>query len=82
MFKIVVTARALKDIQKLDKKRRVFIVEKLKVFAKNPGKKARKLSDPRIGSWRLRVGDYRVIFDLDDDKMVILRLGHRREIYR
>lgn len=34
--------------------------------------------------WRIRVGEYRVVFDIDDDKkMVVLRkVGHRREIYR
>lgn len=34
--------------------------------------------------WRYRVGDYRVICDIEDDRLVVLvvKVGHRREIYR
>jgi mRNA interferase RelE/StbE len=35
-----------------------------------------------IGSYRFRIGDYRVIFDVVDEKIIILTLGHGREIYR
>ncbi len=35
-----------------------------------------------MGTYRFRVGNYRVIFDLDDEQIVILRVGHRRDIYR
>ena len=36
------------------------------------------------GEWRVRVGDYRIVYDIEDDELVILvlRVGHRREIYR
>jgi mRNA interferase RelE/StbE len=41
---------------------------------------------PMVGStsWRLRVGDYRVIYDIHDKKLVILviKIKHRREVYR
>ena len=35
-------------------------------------------------SWRIRVGDYRVIYDIDDGmkQIVVLHVGHRREVYR
>ena len=45
-------------------------------------KYAQKLSDPRLGTYRFRVGEYRVIFDLEGSEIVILRVGHRKEIYR
>lgn len=35
-----------------------------------------------LGSYRFRIGDYRVVFDLEGDQIVILRVGHRREIYK
>jgi mRNA interferase RelE/StbE len=35
-----------------------------------------------LGPYRFRIGDYRVIFDLVDDEIVVLRVGHRREIYK
>ena len=42
---------------------------------------AKKLSGVEL--WRIRVGDYRVIYALDDGKLTVLvvRLGHRREVY-
>lgn len=33
------------------------------------------------GYWKLRVGDYRVIYKLEGKKVIILRIGHRREVY-
>ncbi len=35
-----------------------------------------------LGSYRFRIGDFRVIFDIEKDEIVVLRVGHRREIYR
>ena len=54
---------------------------KLKEFAKEPFKYARKLIHPKIGTYRFRIGDYRIILDIDDDNIVILRIGHRKSIY-
>jgi len=41
-----------------------------------------RLTDPRIGTYRFRVGDYRVIFDVEGNEIIVLRVGHRREIYK
>jgi mRNA interferase RelE/StbE len=35
-----------------------------------------------LGSYRFRIGDYRVIFDVEGANLIVLRVGHRREIYR
>jgi mRNA interferase RelE/StbE len=37
---------------------------------------------PLLFSYRFRVGEYRVIFDLEGDDIVVLRVGHGRQIYR
>ena len=47
-----------------------------------PSTIAERLTESELGSYRFRVGDYRVIFDLEGDEIVVLRVGHRREIYR
>lgn len=82
MFKIVLTARALRDLNKMEKETRRRIVIKLKGFAREPFINARKLINPKIGTWRLRIDKYRVIFDIENDTIVVLRVGHRRDIYR
>jgi mRNA interferase RelE/StbE len=43
---------------------------------------ARKLADPKIGSYRFQIGEYRAVFDVEGEEVVVLRIGHRRDIYR
>lgn len=82
MSDVLLTRRAVKDLDRLEPPVRARIVRSLRDLASNPLRRARKLSDPRLGTYRLRVGDWRVIFDIDGDSVLVLRIGHRREIYR
>ncbi len=82
MYKIVITRRALKDLKNIDSETKKRIAIKLKEYAREPFKHARKLSNHKIGGYRFRIGDYRVIFDVDGDNIVVLRIGHRKSIYR
>ena len=74
---------AQKELRKLPSQVSLRIARDIAKLAHDPRKgKVR----PMVGvkSWRLRVGDYRVIYDISDRKLVVLviRVGHRREIYR
>lgn len=82
LYRLIYTQRAVRDIGNLDRVTRKRLGKKLIEFAKDPLRNSKKIHDPALGSYRFRVGDYRVIFDLDGKKIVILRIGHRREIYR
>jgi len=82
MFRILLTKRALKDLEKLDENNKLRIKEKLNILLSDPISNSKKLSSPLIGTYRFRAGDYRVIFDIDADKVVILRIGHRKDIYK
>ena len=66
MYKVVFTQRALKDWRDIDKGTQDRIAKKLREYAKDPFRYARKLIHPKIGSFRFRVGDYRIIFDIDN----------------
>ena len=81
-FKLVYTRRAAKDIQKLDAPTKNRIGKALLKFKDAPLDYADKLTNLLIGSYRFRVGDYRIVFDLYGNDIVVLRVGHRREIYR
>jgi len=81
-FKLVYTKRAVKDIGKLDKQIYKRIKESLERYSQDPLTHADFLTDPRIGSYRFRIGNYRVIFDIKEDQIIILRVGHRGRIYR
>ena len=81
-YKIVFTRRATKDIAKLEPEIKERIGDALRRYSEDPLSYARKMVDPSLGSYRFRIGDYRVIFDLEDDELIVLRVGHRKEIYR
>lgn len=81
-YKLVYTRRAERDIKKLDPKTKDRIGKILLRYREEPLRFADKLSDPVLGEYRFRIGDYRVIFDIEGDEIIVLRVGHRREIYR
>jgi len=81
-FTLVYTQRASRDIKKLEPSAKVRIGKALLRYQEDPLKYADKIKDEKLESYRFRIGDYRVIFDLEGDDIVILRVGHRRDIYR
>jgi mRNA interferase RelE/StbE len=81
-YTLVYTHRASKDIRKLEENIKSPIGKALLRYSADPFKHAEKITDPRLGSYRFRIGDYRVIFDFEGTEIVMLRLGHRKEIYQ
>ena len=81
-YELVYTRRADRDIEKLEPNVKNRIGKALLRYSEEPLKFAEKLSDPILGEYRFRIGDYRVIFDLQGNEIVLLRVGHRRDIYR
>ena len=81
-YRLVYTNRAVKDIRRLDERTRERIGKSLEGYIEEPLKYASKLTDPALGTYRFRIGDYRVIFDIQQEEIVVLRVGHRRDIYR
>ena len=82
MYKILLTKRALKDLGKIDSDSKIRIGEKLNGLTNDPVGSSKKLSSAIIGTYRFRVGDYRIIFDIEDNKVIELRIGHRKDIYK
>lgn len=81
-YKLTYTSRAERDIKKLDPAAKNRIGKALLKLQANPLLYSDKLSDPAIGTYRFRIGDYRVIFDIEGNDIVVLRIGHRKEIYK
>ena len=81
-YSLVYTQRAERDIKKLESNTKERIGKTLLRYSEEPLRFAEKLSDPMLGGYRFRIGDYRVIFDIEGNEIVVLRVGHRREIYR
>jgi len=51
-------------------------------FKDNPLQYAERPTDQELGGYRFRIGDYRAIFDIEGNDIVVLRAGHRKEIYK
>lgn len=81
-YQLVFTKRAQKDIKKLDRVAQKKLAAKLQLLAQKPFFYGQKLSLAKLGGYRFWLGNYRVVFDIDNKKIVILRVGHRKEIYR
>ncbi len=79
---IVYTKTAFNDIKKLDVVVQKRLERKMVTHVKNPLVFAKKLTHSALGSYRWRIGNYRIVFDMDKEKIIVLRVGHRREIYR
>jgi len=81
-YRPVYTRKAVRDIGRLDAAVKKRIGATLLRFKDNPLQYAEHLTDPELGGYRFRIGDYRVIFDMVGDDIVVLRAGHRKEIYK
>ena len=86
IYKVEFTKRALKDLKKLDRHTAALILGWIRQTlenCENPRSHGKGLTANRSGEWRYRVGDYRILAQIDDNKIIILLLniGHRRDIY-
>lgn len=85
-FSVQFTEKALKQLQKLDKHTASLItgwIRKNLENCSNPRQHGKGLVENRSGQWRYRVGDYRVIAEIQDEKILILivEVGHRSKVY-
>ncbi len=85
-YRVEFTERAKKDLKKLDKYTASLIlgwVRKNLEGCENPRLHGKGLVANRSGQWRYRIGDYRLLAEINDDKITILVLtiGHRRDVY-
>lgn len=81
-FNVVFSNRAAKEFRKLDKATQKRIADKLIEYAREENlREAKKLTNPILGEFRYRIGDYRVIFDLEDKELQVLKVAHRSKVY-
>ena len=84
---IEIKQTAERQIRKLDHKAQVAIIRFLRERiepAEDPRQWGKPLHGEKRGLWRYRVGDYRLICDIQDEKVTVLLLavGHRKDVYR
>lgn len=84
-MRIEYTETSRKQLTKLDKTMQKRILDYMDEVGhlENPRSRGKALVDNMRGLWRYRVGDYRVICEIQDSKIIIfvLKIGHRKNIY-
>jgi len=80
-FKVLLHPKAAKELQKAENHIRPRIIQSAKQLQENPDRIGKSLKQSDF--WSLRVGDYRVIYEIDQNKnqVVILFVGHRSKVY-
>lgn len=87
MYQVRFSKNALKQLKKLDKSVSSLIlgwIRKNLEGCNNPRIHGKAIVANKSGQWRYRIGDYRILAEINDDVIVILvvNIGHRRDIYK
>ncbi len=84
MYEILLARQAERDLRRLPAEIFQRVVRDLKELTQNPRPPGcRKLTGSQ-NDYRVRVGDYRILYEINDEdrKVQVLRVGHRRDVYR
>ena len=78
-YRLIYSERAKKDVKKLDP----YTKQMIKSWIEKPRAHGKALTGNHKGEWHYRIGDYRLICAIEDERLVILSLalGHRREVH-
>ena len=80
-YTLIIARRFRQDLRRLDAQMHRRVLEMLERLQEDPFQGTR-LTNVAIGQWRIRVGDYRIRYDLEGEQVLLYRVRHRREIYR
>ena len=84
MYSLVIERAAEKDMQRLPEDVHGRVSEAILQLKSNPRPHGSKKLTGMAGSWRIRVGDYRVLYDIADAVRIVrvYRVRHRKDVYR
>ena len=83
-YRIEVTPAAVRQLRKLDPTARRRVQAAIELLADQPRPSGAKKLASGDGEWRVRTGDYRIVYEVHDDVLLVLvvAIGHRRDIYQ
>ena len=83
-YRIEFTPRAVRDLKALDRQIRGRIASRIDALAENPHPQGIKKIEGEAELYRLRVGDYRILYQVKAKVLLVLivGIGHRRDVYR
>ena len=80
-YEIEIKPRALKDGKKIPRKRLETIIEKIELLRNDLKGDVKRLTN-FTPEYRLRIGNYRVLFEVDGNQIVVYRIKHRKDSYK
>ncbi len=83
-YTVEISTSAAKSIAKIERKTRLRVIGAIELLAVDPRPPGVKLlRGGEQGRWRAGVGDYRIVYTIEDDRLIVLvlRVAHRREVY-
>lgn len=85
-YDVIYTKKAVKSLRKIDKEQQKLIVswiEKNLINTEDPKATGKALKGPLSIYWRYRVGNYRILAEINDNelKIIVVNVGHRKDIY-
>jgi len=82
-YRVEVAPAALRQLRKLDRAAQRRVQAAIELLAAEPRPSGAKKLVGGNGEWRVRTGDYRVVYEIHDNVLLILvvAIGHRRDIY-
>jgi mRNA interferase RelE/StbE len=80
-YSLVIARRFRQDLRRLNAQMHRRVLEVLERLQEDPFQ-GQRLTNVAIGQWRIRVGDYRIRYDIEGEQVLLYRVRHRREIYR
>lgn len=84
-YQVKIISSAQKDIEKLPKKIAVRIRQSIEQLSQQPRPdKVKKMKGAQSNLYRIRVGDYRILYEIHDKKLIIIVVAaaHRRDVYK
>jgi mRNA interferase RelE/StbE len=84
MYEVVLERAAERDLRRLSGEAFDRIIGHIKALSRNPRPPGCHKITGSKNDWRIRIGDYRVIYEIDDKSRAarVMRVRHRREVYR
>lgn len=80
-YTLTLKSRAVKDLKALPGQEKIRIVAQLEKLQNDLTGNVKRLTN-FVPEYRLRVGNYRVLFEVEDNKIVVYRVVHRKDAYR
>lgn len=83
-YEVTLAPAAARQLRKFDAQVRRRVQAAIELLADDPRPPAATRLVGGAGEWRVRTGDYRIVYEIEDDRLLVLvvSVGHRREIYQ